>query len=186
MTDLLLFGSFALAAVWSRGRLDQAATALAVLLAWRGLEAHGWVGWTWNGAQAGWYALLAVFVTLALVWLYWSEIERHRTETKPLLDYAALIAWGVVQQGVLLGYMAQVHAVAAVLIFAVVHLPNRLLTGVTLVGGAASVWIAGQFGAAAILPAGLAHAALSWFIRDVIGADMGVGRGYLINRLRIL
>lgn len=186
MFDLLIFGGFALAAVWATGKLDQAVTTIAVLMAWRGLDAHGWIGWSWSWQQAGWYAVLAAVMVFLLSRAYDKQIEQHETETKPVLDYLALGAWGVVQQGVLLGFLAAVHPVAGVLIFAVVHLPNPLLTTVTLVAGAASVAIASHFGEPSILVAGLAHAAMSVYIRDVIGADMGVGRGYLVGRLRIL
>lgn len=185
MTELLIFAGVALAAVWATGRLDQAATTLAVLLAWRGVSSHGWIGWSWSWQQVWWYSVLAAVMVLLLSRAYDKQIEQHETEGKPVLDYAALVVWGVVQQGVLLGYMSEAHPVLGVLVFAVVHLPNPILTVVTLVGGSASVFIASQFGEPSILAAGLAHAGLSWFIRDVIGADMGVGRGYLIGRLRI-
>lgn len=186
MPDLLIFAGVALAAVWATGRLDQAATTIAVLLAWRGLDAHDWIGWSWSWQQAGWYAVLAVVMIFLLSRAYDKEIEQHETERKPVLDYLALGAWGVVQQGVLLGYLAEEHRVAGVLVFALVHLPNPLLTVVTLVGGAASVAIASHFGEPSILVAGASHAVMSVYLRDVIGADMGVGRSYLVQRLRIL
>lgn len=186
MLDLLIFAGFAIAAAWTTGRLDQVVTTIAVILAWRGLDSHGWIGWSWDWQQAGWYAVLAAVMIFLLSRAYDKKIEQHETETKTVLDYLSLGAWGVVQQGVLLGYLAAVHPVAGVLIFSLVHLPNPLLTVVTLAGGAASVAIASHFGEPSILVAGLAHAAMSVYIRGVIGADMGVGRSYLVQRLRIL
>lgn len=186
MPELIIFAGAALAAVWTTGRLDQVATTIAVILAWRGLDAHGWIGWVWHWNQAGLYLLLTLVMIFLLSRAYDKEIDQHETETKPVLDYLSLGVWSAVQQGVLLGYMAEVSPVAGVLIFSLVHLPNPLLTVVTLVGGAASVFIASHFGEPSILVAGLAHAAMSVYIRDVIGADMGVGRSHMVQRLRIL
>lgn len=183
MSELLIFAAAALAAVWSRGRLDQAATTLAVLLAWAGVNGYDWIGWSWDWKQAGVYGLLAVVLFLAIGWFYRDDL-RYRGG-KPAADYIALGVWGIIQQAVLLGWMAQVNPVLAVAVFALVHMPNPTLFVVTAIGGAASVAIATQFGAPAILPAGLLHAGLSWFLRDWLGVDMGVGRGYLLKRLTI-
>lgn len=176
MTDIFIFAAAALSSVWAKGRLDQAATALAVLLAWRGVSARGWVGWGWDWQQAGLYAVLAVVLITSIGWFY--RDDRFYRGGKPWVDYIALGMWGVIQQTVLLGWLAQVNPVLAVIVFAVVHIPNPTLFVVTAVGGAASVAIATQFGAPAILPAGLLHAGLSLFLRDFVGIDMSVGRSY--------
>lgn len=176
MTELIIFAVAALGAVWSRGRLDQASTSLAVLIAYFGLQGQGWIGFAWSWEQAGWYSLLAV--VMAVVLFLSNRDDFWYRGGKPWVDYAALGIWGVVQQGVLLGWLAQVSPVLSVLIFAALHIPNKLLFIVTLVGGAASVCIASQFGTPSILVAGLFHAATSWFLRDWLGAEMAVGRSY--------
>lgn len=184
MPEILIFFACALGAVWARGRLDTVATAAAVLIAWRGVELFGWVGLGWSWDQAGWYGLLTVVMAVVLGYLYRDDLRFRGW--KPPQDLIALGVWGVVQQTVLLSYLALVNPWLAVAIFTVVHWPNRLLSAVTLVGGGVSVAIASYFGEPCILAAGLAHSLLSWWIRDWIGSDMGVGRGYLINKLRIL
>lgn len=176
MTELLIFAAAALSAMWAKGRLDQAATTLAVLLAWAGVNGYDWIGWSWDWKQAGVYGLLAVVLFLAIGWFYRDDL-RYRGG-KPAADYIALGVWGIIQQAVLLGWMAQVNPVLAVAVFALVHMPNPTLFVVTAIGGAASAAIAVQFGVPAILPAGLLHAGLSWFLRDFAGIDMSVGRSY--------
>lgn len=176
MHELLIFSVCALGAVWARGRLDTVATTAAVLLAWRGVESFGWQGIGWSWQQAGWYGLLTVVMAAALGYFYRDELRFQGWKTPQ--DLLALGLWGVVQQGVLLSYLALVNPWLAVAIFAVVHWPNRLLATVTLVGGGASVAIAAYFGEPCILAAGLSHALLSWWLRDWLGAEMGVGEGY--------
>lgn len=176
MAELLIFAAASLAAVWAKGRLDQAATTLAVLLAWAGVNRHDWIGWHWSWPQAQLYGMLAVVLLLAIGWVFRDDLEFRGG--KGALDYISLVGWGTIQQTVLLGWLAQENPVFAVAIFAVVHLPNPTLFVVTLVGGAASVAIATQFGVPAILPAGMLHAGLSWFLRDWLGVNMGVGRSY--------
>lgn len=162
--------------MWARGRLDQAATTLAVLLAWSGVNEMGWIGWQWDWQQAGVYALLAVVLITAIGWFYRDDLWYRGG--KPWIDYVALGIWGVVQETVLLSWMAMVSPVAAVAIFFMVHLPNKRLSAVTLIGGASSVAIATQFGAPCVLAAGLAHSIISLFLRDFLGWNMGVGRSY--------
>lgn len=183
MTELLIFAAAALAAVWAKGRLDQAATTLAVLLAWAGVNRYDWIGWAWDWQQAGVYGLLAVVLLLAIGWVFRDDLEFRGG--KSALDYISLVVWGVIQQAVLLGWLAQENPVLAVAIFAAVHLPNLTLFVVTGIGGAASVAIAAQFGVPAILPAGLLHAGLSFYLRDWLGIEMGVGRSYPLKRLSI-
>lgn len=176
MTDIFIFAIAALSAVWAKGRLDQAATTLAVLLAWAGVNEMGWVGWGWDWRQAGVYLILMGGMALRLYAR--GRDEFYYRGGKPWVDYVALVAFALVQQGVLLGWLAQVNPVLAVAVFAIVHIPNPALFAVTLVGGAASVGIAAHFGEPSILAAGLAHSGLSWWLRDWLGVDMGVGRSY--------
>lgn len=169
--------------MWARGRLDQAATTLAVLLAWSGVNEMGWIGWQWDWQQAGVYALLAVVLITAIGWFYRDDLWYRGG--KPWVDYAALGIWGVVQQGCLLGWLAQINPVLAVVVFAILHIPNSTLFWVTLIGGGASVAIAVQFGEPCILAAGLLHSGLSWFLRDWCGVEMSVGRSHLLKRLTV-
>lgn len=184
MTNLVIFTAAALAAVWATGRLDQAATALAVFLAWFGMQEQGWIGWGFELGQSWAYLALAIGLVGVMGTRFYDDLRFRGW--KPPIDYIALVAWGVIQQAVLLGWLAQVHPVLAVVVFAAPHLPNPTLTAVTLVGGAGVVWISAQFGEPSILMAGLLHAGLSFFLRDWLGVDMGVGRSYLVSRPRIL
>lgn len=175
MIELAIFAVAAFGAVWARGKLDTVATAAAVLIAYGGAASMGWIGWAWSWEQAGWYAVLTVGLAGALGIVYRDRLAWRGV--KLAQDYVALVAWGVIQQSVLLGWLAQINPWIAVVVFAVVHWPNRLLAAVTLAGGCASVVIAHHYGEPCIIAAGLAHAALSWFIRDVAGVSMCVGEG---------
>lgn len=177
VTVVLLFGLLALGAVWLKGKADQATTASAVLLAWTGVASYGWQGFTWDWEQAMWYGALASAM-IAGFSLYYRDRLLKGPLSKNILDLAALWGWGVVQQTVLLSFLALVNPWLAVAVFTVVHLPNVPLAVATLLGGGASVAIAAHFSGPSVLVAGTAHMLLSLWLRDFLNLPMGVGRSY--------
>lgn len=174
--ELLIFGVLSLGAVWFKGKLDTVVTTSAVLFAWYGVAHFGWPSFTWSWNQALWY--LGLTVALAGVFTVVFRRQAGTPAIKPIQDYVALLGWGTIQQVVLLSFMTQVSPWLAVAIFSVVHMPNLPLTVVTLLGGASSVAIMLHFGYPAVLVAGVSHALLSFYLRDVLNLEMGVGISY--------
>lgn len=177
MVDVvLIFGLISLGAVWLKGKADTVTTASAVLLAWAGVNAFGWRGFSWDWAQVPWYLGLTLLLGGAFTW--WFRDRLSASGIKEPLDLVALWGWGVIQQAVLISFLALVNPWLAVAVFVVVHLPNIPLAVATLLGGTASVAIASWFGEPSVFVAGTAHALLSLWLRDFLHIDMGVGRSY--------
>ncbi len=103
------------------------------------------------------------------------------------------MAWGLVQQWLLNGYFlrrfsqalgARRGAVAAVLFFALAHLPNWFLTAVALVGGGVAVRIFQRYGSLLLL--GLAHGLIGFILNLVVPDEISgrflVGPRYILHR----
>ncbi|MGH2604250.1 MAG: hypothetical protein ACRDJ9_33295 [Dehalococcoidia bacterium] len=188
MTAALVFIALALAAAWlpDHATVRKPITALAGGVGIYGMSVHGWVGWRWDWGT--WWVLAAftLFMLLALGYRY----RRLFSPRVPALDDLAWgVAWGALQQGVLLGFLLQVHPLLAIVAFPVLHAPNGLLVTVTAVAGPVSVLIA-EFVGLSIPAAAVCHAVLSLGISlglpRSVTHGMCVGWDCAVRKVRIL
>lgn len=163
------------------------------LAAWRAVRTGEW-GARWS-ALPGALAWAAVFTALAVLVLYVAGAALgtvHRRE-HPWRDLAVLVPWAAGQQFALHTVLlreAQASTsagkgiVIAAGVFAALHLPNPLLTAVTLVAALAWGWIYDRH--PNLLPLALSHAACSlallcWFDPRLTGG-LRVGYAFLQRR----
>jgi len=186
---IAVFVVVALAALWindssPEGRdYKRAFTALAGLWAILGLRKWGpplevlWRDWD-DGLRL--YGLLCGLIVLALATIFLDEIgtEVRRLESdKTGLSFVPHWLWGCVQQGLLLAFLAHTtqSALWPAIIFAILHLPNKLLSPLTFVAGYASAFIYLSLDIKAILVAGTLHATLSFLVATYLPKSLNQG-----------
>lgn len=167
----------ALAAVWvpREKKIYDVLVVGAAAIALYGLHSNGWIGWGWSWAAWWWYFGFIAGSAVVLELVYGHDFSWRFD----LDEFGGNVLWAAVQQGILLGFLLQVNVILAIIAFPLLHIPNRLLTAVTLSGGLASVLI-GMYVEVSIPAAAIAHAALSLTIS--LGMPRRIHQGLCVGR----
>jgi membrane protease YdiL (CAAX protease family) len=167
-------------------------TLILLLAVWRNLRTQEW-GVRWNALVPGLAATTAFTLPLILVLLAAGAASGTLHERRDSLgSLTSLVLWGAAQQWVLQTVvLRELQAagsrrsglVAAPLLFAALHLPNPLLTALTLVG--ALGWCAIYDRYPNVLPLALSHAlgtlALLHAFDPALTGGLRVGYAYLMR-----
>ncbi|CAN5444623.1 hypothetical protein BH10ACI4_BH10ACI4_11870 [soil metagenome] len=199
LLELVVGYALILAVAWTRGRWQKGLYIAAIVwvvsaVALR-FDGWHWTGLRWSGLlRSLWVVGIALAVALEAVML----AQRFDTLNRP--EGAALFAktfwsyavWSLVQQFLLQVFVLRrlvrlfpqhrrLAIVLAAAMFAIVHLPNPLLTCLTLVWGAGACWLFLRY--RNVYTLGITHAILGICVAIAVPGhldhNMRVGRGYL-------
>jgi hypothetical protein len=198
LLELLVGYGLILATIWTPRPWQQWLYILAVL--W--IAATSFVafpGWTALGFRRGgllssfWVVFAAAIVSACAIFIAVRiDTIRHPINARGwVMTFGGYTVWSFVQQFLLQGYFLfrflrllprrEWAAVAAAVIFAAAHLPNPILTPVTLVGSLVACFVFLRF--RNVFPLALAHALLGITVAITIPGpvvhNMRVGLGYL-------
>jgi membrane protease YdiL (CAAX protease family) len=176
----------------SRTSLLAVATVLA-LCAWSNRR-HG-AGWGFQAEAlrpAAWHAALMTLPALAIILIAGRELGSLHQPASLAPRFGLLLLWALVQQFILQTVILREarrvlprHAARATAagLFALVHLPNPLLTPVTFVAGLGWCWVYDRH--PNLVPLALSHAvaslALAAALDPSITGGMRVGYGYFLH-----
>ena len=170
------------------------AAAIMIYIAWRSFEGFRPMGLcTANLVRSLWAVAFALAVSMIAVFVagQWHTLHMPETPWLFLRKYGLYVLWAAVQQIILQWFFlararrllpdAMSAAALTAGLFAIAHLPNPVLTIITLVFGLASCWFFLYY--RNLVPLAIAHAILGISIAITIpGAidhNMRVGIGYL-------
>ena len=198
LLDLVLAYGLILATIWTPRPLQQyvymAAAAWIVVSTWRSFPGWNILGFRTGGFwRSSWVMGAALLLAVAAV----TVAVRLHTLREPIsgrgliMTFGGYVVWSFAQQFLLQGYFLHrfrqllssdsAAALAAAGIFAAAHLPNPILTPVTLIWGLCACFVFLRY--RNIYPLAVAHAILGICVAITIPGpvvhNMRVGLGYL-------